>query len=499
VVDLDGDGVLDITLGKWRYYNEGSIGPGAQKALYIRNTNPKAWPFVPAEAAPLALDGVHPDFIDLDGDGLLDAVCLLPVPEAAGLSTFSIGWQKNLGGTPPRFAPARKLSDLNQRAWRPRQLVAVRDGDRRGLLVLTHNFQRVMFFVLRGSEDGQPHFRYFATAQSRSAVMSLGDQAAPFVCDWDGDGDRDLLVGGGYGWPQTVINHGDDKRPAYGEAQLILADGKPIRLLRDDILGPPHCWHDMGYPFPAYVDWDDDGLPDLVLPNETNRIFWYKNVGTRRRPQFGERRQVIVDGFPDSPELRTATAKLVAAHPHVYPKNKHQPFFWRSGAASVDVNRDGLMDLVARDWSKYSFGRFMRYRDSAGALRLKRVGYLKTTEGRGFHGSRVNVVDWDGDGRRDVVFSRATNKPTLDTIFLARNVGTDAAPVYEKDRPLRFFGKQFYITRHGPHPWAGDLDGDGKPDLLCYTEWSVYPFYAHAAIEMESRPEFVLSEAQRIK
>ena len=53
------------------------------------------------------------------------------------------------------------------------------------------------------------------------------------------------------------------------------------------------------YPFPVYVDWDADGLPDLILPNETNRIFWYKNMGTREQPKFGPRRQVICDGYPD--------------------------------------------------------------------------------------------------------------------------------------------------------------------------------------------------------
>ena len=39
-------------------------------------------------------------------------------------------------------------------------------------------------------------------------VLGLGDQAYPCACDWDSDGDLDLLVGGGYGWPRIVINDG---------------------------------------------------------------------------------------------------------------------------------------------------------------------------------------------------------------------------------------------------------------------------------------------------
>ena len=111
--------------------------------------------------------------------------------------------------------------------------------------------------------------------------MSLSDQAWPCLCDWDDDGDLDMLVGGGYGWPRIVINDGTRSRPAYAEPQRILADGQPIRLLRDEILGAPPSSHNMGYPYPEFIDWDADGLKDLILPNETNRIFWYRNIGLK--------------------------------------------------------------------------------------------------------------------------------------------------------------------------------------------------------------------------
>lgn len=487
-VDLDGDGTRDLLFGKWRIYSEGAIAEGAGSCIFVPNQNPNGWPFRPGDAQPIRLDGIQPDFLDVDRDGLLDVVCLVPDPNGKSLSSFLVGWQRNLGGSSPTFSDVEILEEVSSVAWRPTGLAAVRDGPRQGILLVTRNWQRTEFFELKDRNQGSSRFGFFAVATSESAVISASDQAAPFVCDWDDDGDQDLLVGGGYGWPQIIINEGTDTLPAYAEQRLIMADGQPIHLLRNEILGPPACWHNMGYLFPSFVDWDSDGLRDLMLPNETNRILWFRNTGTRSQPAFGACSQILVDGFPDSPELRTATADLVARSPNVYPKDTSQPFDWRSGAAFIDFNEDGLMDLIAPDWNKESLGLFLRYRDTDGRLRLKRERTLKTREGKAFTGRRVNAVDWDGDGHFDIVYSRANNDRSKDTIFLARNAGTNANPVFEPEQPLRAFGRPIHITRHGPHPWVGDFDGDGKPDLLCYVEWSVYPFYSHSVLAMPERP-----------
>jgi hypothetical protein len=34
--------------------------------------------------------------------------------------------------------------------------------------------------------------------------------------------------------------------------------------------------------------------------------------------------------------------------------------------------------------------------------------------------------------------------------------------------------------------------GDGKPDIVACVEWSVYPFYSHAALMMKKRPAYRL-------
>ena len=50
--------------------------------------------------------------------------------------------------------------------------------------------------------------------------------------------DLSLPVGCGYGWSRFAINQGSRKSLIFGEVPLVQLQGKPIRLLRDEILGP---------------------------------------------------------------------------------------------------------------------------------------------------------------------------------------------------------------------------------------------------------------------
>lgn len=67
-----------------------------------------------------------------------------------------------------------------------------------------------------------------------------------------------------------------------------------------------------------------------MLPNETNRIFWYRNIGTRRAPAFGTRQQLIVDGYEDSDDTRSAVGRRAMDQDvpnYPYPVDDTSPFF----------------------------------------------------------------------------------------------------------------------------------------------------------------------------
>ncbi|MEW6751343.1 MAG: VCBS repeat-containing protein [Candidatus Latescibacterota bacterium] len=490
LVDVDGDGILDLVVEGW----------------YVRNANPNGWPFTPAAAVDLG-SGPRVVVLDLDGDGRGDLVGLAQ-PDAAvhhpeesvsyvGYEPF---WRQRLPGPQVAFGPTRPLPDLPGLCSR---IAAAVDGGQRGLLVQDEALQRIRFLAVEPNA-GQPHLVPRWRAESPSAVLSLGDQAWPCVCDWDKDGDWDLLVGGGYGWPRILLNQGSGESPALDEARPILADGRPIRLLRDEILGSRH-WHNMGYPYPVFVDWDGDGLPDLVVPNETNRILWYRNVGTRQEPRFGPGEYLQVDGFPDSEALRAESGQL-AQDPglpnHPYPRDERSPFFWRTGAALADWNGDGRMDLITHGWERHAT-LFVQEVEADGQRHLRLAGPVRLEDGRPIDDSIVGrpmhwteafrPVDWDGDGRIDLVYSLAGTGE----IYLLRNVGTSQEPVFAVPRRLCCYGQPLSFTVHGPCAWAADLNGDGKPDLLGCVEWSVYPFFAHAALEMPAHPAYRIGPVER--
>ncbi|MEE3371871.1 MAG: VCBS repeat-containing protein [Planctomycetota bacterium] len=482
VVDLDGDGALDLVV----------------EGQYIRNRG-SGWPFQPDKLVKLDV-GRGSCFCDLDGDGRPDAVGLQNSPLLGG---NRLVWRRNQGGHPPEFSAPRSLPGVTREDC---TMVAAALVGKQQLLLVQSRFQQIHIYQLTASTP--PRFECLGRAESISAVLALGDQAWPCLCDWDDDGDPDLLVGDGYGRPRLVRNDGSGLRPMFAEAQRLVAAGAPIQLVRRELLGPPQSGHNMGYSYPTFVDWDGDGLRDLMLPNETNRLYWYRNTGTPQRPLFEQRRQLRCEGYPDSAELRKRSQRRASdpkSNNGVYPLEPDRPFFWRTGAAFADFNGDGLMDLVTLDGFRRQAVLFVQDRGPDEGLRLRREGTLELSDGRtvddrvvqrGVHWTEsFRAVDWDRDGLQDLIYSVAgSHHGTLEggSIYLLRNCGTRERPVFSSPQTLRCFGEPIRITNHGPHPWPGDFNGDGAPDLITCVEWSVYPYYCHAALMMPKRPEYTL-------
>jgi hypothetical protein len=292
----------------------------------------------------------------------------------------------------------------------------------------------------------------------------------------------------------VLINEGTSDRPSYALPKKIFSEGKPIHLFMSNMLPVKDYGHNLGYTHPVLIAWDDDELPDLMVPNLSNRIFWYKNVGTPGQPEFGPRRQVICDGYPETEETRQAAARLLADGSKS-PKDKTSPFGWRARAAFGDVTGDGLTDMITFNPS-YRAALFVRYRDAQGRLRLREDRVLTYPDGSEVKTGNCFLVDWDRDGLLDLIIN--VGEWCRMGPALVRNIGTRTDPQFDHLVKLTCFGQSMAgIAKHGPYYGAGDMNGDGKPDILATTEVGTYAFFSHTAIEMKQRPTFVFGKAHK--
>ncbi|KAA0141533.1 VCBS repeat-containing protein [Gimesia chilikensis] len=146
--------------------------------------------------------------------------------------------------------------------------------------------------------------------------------------DWDDDGDFDLLIGCFDGHLKLRMNEGTAKEYAFAtENQTVKAGGKPLEVEK-------HCC-------PVVADWDQDGLWDLLAESDEGSVTWFKNVGSRSKPEFAAG-EVLV---PKHSGNGTKGYNLV-----IWNEKEITPGI-RSQIEVVDYNRDGKLDLLLGDFN----------------------------------------------------------------------------------------------------------------------------------------------------
>jgi hypothetical protein len=127
--------------------------------------------------------------------------------------------------------------------------------------------------------------------------------AVPFVADWNNDGRKDLIVGQADGFITLLINSGLEEAPAFADGVDLYAGSSAIYVGSNAA--------------PAVVDYNGDGAKDLVVGNADGQVVVYLNQGSDAAP-------------------------VLAATPQVLPVSGSVPF-------PVDWNEDGQKDLLVSD------------------------------------------------------------------------------------------------------------------------------------------------------
>lgn len=501
-VDFDGDGSLDLIIGQgdWTDYGWDNAydkngrwtnGP-LHGFVYVAknegtNAEPKYGPIerLKADGRDVDVYGMpSPVFADFRGNGKLDLICGEFID---GLTFFAnIGTREK-----PEYARGLRLRYQGNPITMPLEMIVVtaydwnRDG--RPDLVIAQEDGRVAWLENTGKiiditdDTGKkvaemPEFKPPQFLRQLAEDVKFGVLTSPVGVDWDGDGLQDLVTGNAAGEIAFIKNLGGNP-PRWAAPQPLETAGEPIRIMagyNGSIQGPAESkW---GYTNIGVGDWDGDKLDDILASSIYGKIVWYKNIGTKTAPKLAAAQSVKVtwDGSAPKPSWNwwsPASDELVVE--------------WRCTPSVVDIDGDGIKDLVSVDHEGYlAFYRQVEKDGQRVLLPGQRIFTMKggsdfdmkhgsiakgetdgplrlNTASAGKSGRRTyTFVDWDGDGKLDLLVNSKN-------VNFLRNVS-------EKPSEWKFEDMGSVDARklagHSTTPAVVDWNKDQVPDLLVGAE-----------------------------
>jgi hypothetical protein len=258
--DIDGDGDLDAFSGAMTYgdvwYQE-NLGRADRSVFGPLTANPYGLTDVGSDTRPV--------FVDIDGDGDLDAF----VANGAYHYGGTVHYFENVGSA---ISPSFTTASLNafglsvyDAGTSPTFVDIDGDGDmdcfmgfEYGLTYLRLNIGTVISPTF---SSGTPN---------PYGLTDVGDHAAPSFADLDGDGDLDAFTGNAYGEIIYRQNIGSAVSPAFSGST---ANPFGLSMVGSDGV-------------PAFADLDGDGDLDAFIGDAGGDIAYFQNTGSATAPAF---------------------------------------------------------------------------------------------------------------------------------------------------------------------------------------------------------------------
>jgi len=204
-----------------------------------------------------------------------------------------------------------------------------------------------------------------------------------------------------------------------------------------------------GYSVPSFVDWDSDGLMDLVVGEgggayAEGKVRVYRNVGTAPSPQF----TTFFYAQSSGSDLVCTASGCLGLFPRVV--------YWDADARKdlLVGQSDGTVKIYLNSGTEenptFDGGTYLQVGAAGSKLNID-IGSRATP----------TAVDWNGDGKKDLTVGALDGK-----IHLFLNEGTDSAPDFLAQALAQASGSDLVVPSSRSSPVVLDLDGDGKKDLL---------------------------------
>ncbi len=449
-IDLDADGDQDAFVGQ----SNGTM-------LYYRNDEGA---FSKADSSENPFHGIQiggtshaaPVFVDVDGDGDLDAV----IGKYDGAIAYYVN--NNDGTFTEQMEATNPFSDVSV-SENASPTFADWDGDSDLDLIVGNKAGELSYYR---NDDGV--FITVDAAENPFANLSYANDAAPALGDVDGDGDLDVIIGDDFGDLFFLENN---------EGTLTEISRNTIGIGEDLSLSSSH----------AFTDIDGDGDQDIVrgsfegvlavLENTEGQYALAANnpldtpimVGYISQPAFAD---VDTDGDMDL-FLGSYQDDIVyyANDAGTFTKvdGEGNPFNGinagdNESIAFVDIDNDGDLDAFIGN----KMGQVKYFENTDGVF--AEVPASNPFEGISFevpgnpnHPVQVAFADIDGDGNVDGYFGLIDG--TMRVFKNMGDAGRSSVPTFveqtDSDNPFNNidFGRS-------ASPAFGDVDGDGDLDLL---------------------------------